>query len=127
MKLLRRNTLAGSLAALLIGSASVHVGGFSDGVAKIGVLSGQFSHESGEGSVTAIKMAIEDYVGKVLENKPNVASVIALVRSRKGRHDRESDQFLNRTRRFTNRQGGGRRRPLLDHALPEGDPDRWRR
>jgi branched-chain amino acid transport system substrate-binding protein len=36
---------------------------------KIGVLtdmSGQFSHESGEGSVTAIRMAIEDFGGKVL-------------------------------------------------------------
>lgn len=36
---------------------------------KIGVLtdmSGQFSHESGEGSVTAVRMAIEDFGGKVL-------------------------------------------------------------
>lgn len=41
----------------------------SDDVVKIGVMtdmSGQFSHESGEGSVTAIKMAIEDFGGKVL-------------------------------------------------------------
>lgn len=39
-----------------------------DGV-KIGVLtdmSGQFSHEAGEGSVTAVKMAVEDFGGKVL-------------------------------------------------------------
>jgi branched-chain amino acid transport system substrate-binding protein len=36
---------------------------------KIGVLtdmSGQFSHESGEGAVAAIKMAVEDYGGKAL-------------------------------------------------------------
>ena len=36
---------------------------------KIGVLtdmSGQFSHESGEGSVTAVRMAIEDFGGKAL-------------------------------------------------------------
>jgi branched-chain amino acid transport system substrate-binding protein len=43
--------------------------GLSDNVVKIGILtdmSGQFSHESGEGSVTAIRMAIEDFGGKVL-------------------------------------------------------------
>jgi branched-chain amino acid transport system substrate-binding protein len=41
----------------------------SDDVVKIGVLtdmSGQFSHESGEGAVTAVKMAVEDFGGKVL-------------------------------------------------------------
>jgi len=41
----------------------------SDDVVKIGVLtdmSGQFSHESGEGSVTAVRMAMEDFGGKVL-------------------------------------------------------------
>ncbi|MEW6768390.1 MAG: ABC transporter substrate-binding protein [Pseudomonadota bacterium] len=43
--------------------------GISDNVVKIGVLtdmSGQFSHESGEGSVTAVKMAVKDFGGKVL-------------------------------------------------------------
>lgn len=59
----------------------------SDGVVKIGVLtdmSGQFSHESGKGSVTAVQMAVEDFGGKVnglpIEvvvadhlNKPDVA------------------------------------------------------
>jgi branched-chain amino acid transport system substrate-binding protein len=58
-----------------------------DGAVKIGVLtdiSGQFSHEAGEGSVTAIKMAVEDFGGKVFgkpievlvadhQNKPEVA------------------------------------------------------
>ncbi|MBB5055216.1 MULTISPECIES: ABC transporter substrate-binding protein [Afipia] len=41
----------------------------SDDVVRIGVLtdlSGQFSHESGEGAVTAVKMAVEDFGGKVL-------------------------------------------------------------
>jgi branched-chain amino acid transport system substrate-binding protein len=41
----------------------------SDDVVRIGVMtdmSGQFSHESGEGSVTAIKMAVEDFGGSVL-------------------------------------------------------------
>lgn len=59
----------------------------SDNVLRIGVLtdmSGQFSHESGKGSVTAVQMAVEDFGGKVngvpIEvisadhlNKPDVA------------------------------------------------------
>lgn len=63
----------------------------SDDVVKIGVLtdmSGQFSHESGEGAVKAIKMAVEDFGGKVLgkpievvvadhQNKPDTASALA--------------------------------------------------
>ena len=66
-------------------------GGVSDDVVKIGVLtdmSGQFSHESGEGAVTAVKMAAEDFGGSVLgkpievvsadhQNKPDIASSIA--------------------------------------------------
>jgi branched-chain amino acid transport system substrate-binding protein len=41
----------------------------SDDVVRIGVMtdmSGQFSHEAGEGSVTAVKMAVEDFGGTVL-------------------------------------------------------------
>ncbi len=41
----------------------------SDDIVRIGVMtdmSGQFSHESGEGSVVAIKMAVEDFGGSVL-------------------------------------------------------------
>lgn len=63
----------------------------SDDVVKIGVLtdmSGQFSHESGEGAVTAVKMAVEDFGGKVLgktievvvadhQNKPDIALGLA--------------------------------------------------
>jgi branched-chain amino acid transport system substrate-binding protein len=61
--------------------------GISDGAVRIGVMtdmSGQFSHESGEGAVTAVKMAAEDFGGKVLgrpieiiaadhQNKPDIA------------------------------------------------------
>ncbi|MCP3397164.1 ABC transporter substrate-binding protein [Bradyrhizobium sp. CCGB20] len=71
--------------------ASAQTVAVSDDVVKIGVLtdmSGQFSHESGEGAVTAIKMAVEDFGGKVLgkpievivadhQNKPDTASALA--------------------------------------------------
>jgi branched-chain amino acid transport system substrate-binding protein len=74
-----------------MGSAAAQAGGISDDVVKIGVLtdmSGQFSHESGEGAVTAVRMAIEDFGGTVLgkpielvsadhQNKPDIASGIA--------------------------------------------------
>ncbi|MBR0794844.1 ABC transporter substrate-binding protein [Bradyrhizobium jicamae] len=73
------------------GSAGAQTTAISDGVVKIGVLtdmSGQFSHESGEGAVTAVKMAVEDFGGKVLgkpievlvadhQNKPDTASALA--------------------------------------------------
>ncbi len=86
----RQTALAIPLATI-IGLGLAHAGGISDDVVKIGVLtdmSGQFSHESGEGSVTAIKLAVEDFGGKVLgkpvevvvadhQNKPDVASAIA--------------------------------------------------
>lgn len=58
------------LAAVAAFAGSAHAQtGISDDVVRIGVLtdmSGQFSHESGEGSVTAVKMAVEDFGGKVL-------------------------------------------------------------
>jgi branched-chain amino acid transport system substrate-binding protein len=71
--------------------AAAQTAASSDDVVKIGVLtdmSGQFSHESGEGSVTAIRMAVEDFGGKVLgkpievivadhQNKPDIAGGIA--------------------------------------------------
>ena len=58
---------------------------------KIGVLtdiSGQFSHESGKGAVTAVQMAVEDFGGEVLgrpievlsadhQNKPEIAAATA--------------------------------------------------
>jgi branched-chain amino acid transport system substrate-binding protein len=57
-------------AALLVGHlAAAQTARISDDVVKIGVLtdmSGQFSHESGEGAVTAVKMAAEDFGGKIL-------------------------------------------------------------
>ena len=92
MGIVRRTALACSfvLTAALAPSA-VLADGISDNVVKIGVLtdmSGQFSHESGEGAVTAVRMAIEDFGGKVLgkpielivadhQNKPDIASGIA--------------------------------------------------
>jgi branched-chain amino acid transport system substrate-binding protein len=71
--------------------AGAQTAGISDDVVSIGVLtdmSGQFSHESGEGAVTAVKMAVEDFGGKVLgkpievlvadhQNKPDTASALA--------------------------------------------------
>lgn len=58
------------LAAVVAMSSSAHAQtGISNDAVRIGVLtdmSGQFSHESGDGSVTAIKMAVEDFGGKVL-------------------------------------------------------------
>jgi branched-chain amino acid transport system substrate-binding protein len=74
-----------------LGSVPAFADGISDNVVKIGVLtdmSGQFSHESGEGAVTAVRMAVEDFGGKVLgkpievivadhQNKPDIASGIA--------------------------------------------------
>ena len=71
--------------------AGAQTAGISDDVVSIGVLtdmSGQFSHESGDGAVTAVKMAVEDFGGKVLgkpievlvadhQNKPDTASALA--------------------------------------------------
>lgn len=60
-------TLAASIS--LASPAYAQTANVSDDVVRIGVMtdmSGQFSHESGEGSVTAVKMAVEDFGGKVL-------------------------------------------------------------
>ncbi len=62
-------SIAALLAATMLTPAFGQTAGISDNVVKIGVLtdmSGQFSHESGEGSVTAVKMAVKDFGGKVL-------------------------------------------------------------
>ncbi len=61
-----RIAAAAAATMLMVSAANAQV---SDDVVKIGVMtdmSGQFSHESGEGSVTAVKMAVEDFGGKVL-------------------------------------------------------------
>jgi branched-chain amino acid transport system substrate-binding protein len=88
----RPTALAVALSAVMgLGPAAAQAPAISDDVVKIGVLtdmSGQFSHESGEGAVTAVRMAIEDFGGKVLgkpielvvadhQNKPDVALTIA--------------------------------------------------
>ncbi|MCW5301045.1 ABC transporter substrate-binding protein [Herbaspirillum lusitanum] len=54
--------------ALLYGSASAQPQGISDNVVRIGVLtdlSGTFSDFAGKGAVEAVKMAVEDFGGKV--------------------------------------------------------------
>jgi branched-chain amino acid transport system substrate-binding protein len=66
---MRRISIALAAGVALAGPAYAQTAKVSDDVVKIGVLtdmSGQFSHESGEGSVTAVKMAVEDFGGKVL-------------------------------------------------------------
>ena len=86
-----QKTLIAAAAAIFVNNAGAQTAAISDDVVKIGVLtdmSGQFSHESGEGSVTAIKMAVEDFGGKVLgkpievvvadhQNKPDTAATLA--------------------------------------------------
>src|SRR6516225_10804334 len=83
--------VAAAAVVVFAGPASAQSPAVSDDVVKIGVLtdmSGQFSHESGEGAVTAVKMAVEDAGGKVLgkpvevlvadhQNKPDLASAKA--------------------------------------------------
>jgi branched-chain amino acid transport system substrate-binding protein len=89
----RETALCMALAApiALSSAATAVAGGISDDVVRIGVLtdmSGQFSHESGDGAVMAVKMAVEDFGGTVLgkrvevlsadhQNKPEIASAIA--------------------------------------------------
>jgi branched-chain amino acid transport system substrate-binding protein len=77
--------------ARLVQRSSAFAGGISDDIVKIGVwtdMSGQFSQESGEGAVTAVKMAVDDFGGTALgkpievvsadhQNKPEIASAIA--------------------------------------------------
>src|SRR5215204_4530261 len=65
---IQKTLIAAAAVALFVNHAGAQTAAVSDDVVKIGVLtdmSGQFSHESGEGSVTAIRMAIEDFGGKV--------------------------------------------------------------
>jgi branched-chain amino acid transport system substrate-binding protein len=87
----RKLLFAASAAVIFPNAAGAQSAAISDGFVKVGVLtdmSGQFSHESGEGAVTAVKMAVEDFGGKVLgkpievlvadhQNKPDIASGLA--------------------------------------------------
>ncbi|MGE0339511.1 MAG: ABC transporter substrate-binding protein [Xanthobacteraceae bacterium] len=64
-----------SVGALALVSPSHAQQKADDDVIRIGVLtdmSGQFSHEAGEGAVTAVRMAVEDFGGKVLGKKIEV-------------------------------------------------------
>jgi len=88
---IQRTIIVAAAAAFFAHQAGAQTAAISDNVVKIGVLtdmSGQFSHEAGEGAVTAVKMAVEDFGGKVLgkpievvvadhQNKPDVASTLA--------------------------------------------------
>ncbi|MEH6652208.1 MAG: ABC transporter substrate-binding protein [Motiliproteus sp.] len=79
------------LATALIAATGAAQASLSDDKVKIGVLgdmSGVYADISGQGSVEAVKMAVEDFGGKVLgkeievvfaddQNKPDVGSVIA--------------------------------------------------
>lgn len=77
----------------------------SDNVVRIGVLtdmSGQFSHESGKGSVTAVQMAVEDFGGKVLNMPIEVISAdhlnkpdIALAKAREWYDAQKVDMITN--------------------------------
>lgn len=82
------SAFVGTVVAAMIAAAPVLA---ADDQVKIGVLtdiSGQFSHESGKGAVTAIQMAVEDFGGDVLgkpikvifadhQNKPEIAAATA--------------------------------------------------
>jgi branched-chain amino acid transport system substrate-binding protein len=86
MKTIRTALLGAALAACLSSAAQAQP--VSDGVVRIGVvtdMSGALSDLSGRGSVMAVRMAVEDFGGKVLgqpvevlemdhQNKPDVAS-----------------------------------------------------
>jgi branched-chain amino acid transport system substrate-binding protein len=64
---MRKLVVGLALSALLASSGAIAQS--SQEPIRIGVLTdmaGQFSHESGQGSVTAVKMAVEDFGGKVL-------------------------------------------------------------
>ena len=86
MKMFRTALLAAALAACL--APAVQAQAVSDGVVRIGVvtdMTGALSDLSGRGSATAVKMAVEDFGGKVLgmpvevleldhQNKADIAS-----------------------------------------------------
>jgi len=87
MKVLKK-TLLGAVVASVAAASGVQAGGISDGKVKIGVLAdmgGVYADICGPGCVTAVKMAVEDFGGKVLgkpievisaddQNKPDVGS-----------------------------------------------------
>src|SRR4051794_41738870 len=70
----RKRAVLGACAALLLWSPAAHAQ-ISDDVVKIGVLTdmnGPASTPTGQGSVTAAQMAVEDFGGKVLGKPINV-------------------------------------------------------
>lgn len=89
--MIRQFLAAGAVACMTIAQASAQTAGISDDVVRIGVLgdmSGMLSDFSGEGSVEAVRMAVEDFGGAVLgkpieivsadhQNKPDIAAATA--------------------------------------------------
>lgn len=87
----QRKSLANLVKAAALVPALAALPAAADDAVKIGVLtdiSGQFSHESGKGAVTAVQMAVEDFGGEVLgrpievlvadhQNKPEIAAATA--------------------------------------------------
>ncbi|RDE24338.1 ABC transporter permease [Motiliproteus coralliicola] len=88
MNVMRKTLL---ISAMVAAGTTAQAANVSDDVVKIGVLgdmSGVYADISGQGSVEAVKMAVEDFGGTVLgkkievvhaddQNKPDVGSVIA--------------------------------------------------
>lgn len=86
----RRLSIPAAMAAILLSSSAGHAQ-VSDDIVKIGVLtdmSGPASTPSGQGSVTAAQMAVDDFGGKILgkpisvivgdhQLKPDIGSAIA--------------------------------------------------
>jgi branched-chain amino acid transport system substrate-binding protein len=91
MKQLKIMASALAVATLAAGPALAQAGKVSDEIVRIGVLAdmtGIYSDLSGKGAVEAVRMAVEDYGGKVLgkpieviqadhQNKPDIGSNIA--------------------------------------------------
>ena len=89
--MLKRLLVGTALAALAVGSAHAQQGKVSGDVVKIGVLndrSGLYADLGGEGSVVAVRMAVEEMGGKVLgkpieviaadhQNKPDIGSNVS--------------------------------------------------
>lgn len=77
MKMKIQPTLLALSAAMALSFTQVHAAGISDDVVRIGVLtdmSSALSDLSGQGSVTAVEMAVEDFGGKVLGKPVEVIS-----------------------------------------------------
>ena len=92
--------LAASACALAIGAAQAQSGGISDNVVKVGVLtdmSGPYSAIGGQGSVTAARMAVEDFIAA---RKPAYKVEVVFAD-----HQNKSDIAAGKTREWYDRDG----------------------